>query len=269
MSTHPEQALEFALAAAKSAAGILQDYQERRDELDISEKYSNEYVSEADQEAEKAILSIIRQEFPGHAILAEESGQHKGNEWQWVIDPLDGTTNFLHGVPQYSISIALMHHMQPVAAVILDPNRQETFTAVKGKGAYLNDQVIKVSGQAHLAGALLATGTPYRKQERLDLYCEILKTYIRANTSGVRRPGSAALDLAWLAAGRFDGFWEFDLAAWDIAAGILILEEAGGRISDYQNSNDYLHNGDIVASNGLIHDEMLQKAQACLFNESQ
>ncbi len=253
---HPT--VNIAVRAARAAGDIIARNMDRIDRLKITTKKTNDFVTNVDQKAEAAIIDILQQAYPEHGILAEESGLHgEGAEYQWIIDPLDGTTNFLHGFPQFAVSIALKHKNRLETGVIYDPVSQELFTASRGEGAQLNGKKIRVSGQIGIAGSLLSTGFPYHDQSYLDTYIETMKT-LMATAAGIRRPGSAALDLAWLAAGRTDGFWEFNLNAWDIAAGILIVREAGGIITDFQGNDNYLKTGDIIAASPRVFPEMLK-----------
>jgi len=247
----------IAVRAARQAGNIVMRSFNRIDTLTITEKQVNDYVSEVDRAAEKAIIETIRRSYPHHAILAEESGQHEGNEYQWIIDPLDGTTNFLHGFPQFSISIAMQHKGQLVSAVVYDPTRDEMFTASRGNGALLNDRRLRVTEQKSLQGALLGTGIPFRDQRYVDAYLGMMKSLIR-DTAGIRRPGSAALDFAYVAAGRIDGFWELGLSVWDFAAGSLLVREAGGMVSDIRGGDRHLESGNVVAGGIRVHREMIK-----------
>jgi myo-inositol-1(or 4)-monophosphatase len=248
----------IAVRAARKAGSIVMRYFNRVDTLSIAEKRANDYVSEVDRAAEDAIIDTIRRAYPQHAILAEESGSHAGNEYQWIIDPLDGTTNYLHGLPQFSVSIALRHRQDLISAAVYDPVRDEMFTASRGNGALLNDRRLRVSDQKTLKGALIGTGIPFRDQRYLDSYLAMLKSMV-SDTAGIRRPGSAALDFAWLAAGRVDGFWELGLSAWDFAAGCLIVREAGGAVSDIRGGDRHLDSGNVIAGNVRIHREMVSR----------
>jgi len=251
--------LNIAVRAARNAGDIIVRQSTRIDELTITSKERNDYVSEVDRQAENEIMAVIRKAFPDHGILAEESGQHgSGDEFLWIIDPLDGTTNFLHGFPQYAVSIALQHKGRLEQAVIYDPMRQELFTASRGGGAQLDNRRIRVSKQTVLEGALLGTGFPYKDQQHLDTYLEMFKALI-ADSAGIRRPGSAALDLAYVAAGRFDGFWEFGLNPWDMAAGVLLVREAGGLVGDLAGGHDFMKNGNIVAAAPKLFAAMLRE----------
>lgn len=246
----------IAVRAAREGSKVLMRYFDRLDSVKIIEKKANDFVSEVDRAAEQAIIDVIRAAYPAHAILAEESGRHEGNEFQWIIDPLDGTTNYLHGFPQFSISIALKQGKDLVAGVVYDPLHDEMYTAHRGDGAYLNEKRIRVSSLKSLKGALLGTGIPFRDQRHIDAYLGMMKSLI-VDTAGIRRPGSAALDFAYLAAGRIDGFWELGLSAWDFAAGALLIMEAGGIVTDLAGGDDYLKTGNVIAGNIDIHQDML------------
>lgn len=251
--------LNIAVRAARNAGDIIVRHLNHLDRLTIASKQRNDFVSEVDRQAEDEIIAIIRKAYPHHAVLAEESGLHEGkDDFQWIIDPLDGTTNFLHGFPQFSVSIAVKHKGRLDQAVVYDPMRQELFTASRGSGAYLDNRRIRVSKQNTLTGALLGTGFPYKDQQHLDAYLEMFKALI-VDTAGIRRPGSAALDLAYVAAGRFDGFWEIGLNAWDMAAGVLLVREAGGLVGDVSGGHDFLQTGNIVAAAPKLFPLMLRE----------
>ena len=252
--------------AAREAGNILLHYFEHVDALKVTEKQAKDYVSEVDKASEQVIIDAIRKAYPDHAILAEESGSHEGNDYLWIIDPLDGTTNYLHGFPQFSISIALQHKGELESAVVFDPLRDEMFIANRGRGAFLNDRRIRVSDQKGLSGSLLGTGIPYRDQRFVDAYFGMMKALIK-DAAGVRRPGSAALDFAWLAAGRIDGFWELGLAAWDFAAGSLLIKEAGGIVTDLSGGPDHLKTGNVVAGNIKMHQAMLAEIKPFLSDD--
>ncbi len=256
----------IAARAAREAGHLLLRYFNRMENIPVEEKQANDFVTEVDRASEQIIIRAIRKAYPDHAILAEESGDHAGNDYQWIIDPLDGTTNYLHGFPQFSISIAVQHRGELVAAVVHDPLRDETFTAHKGGGAYLNEHRIRVSKRKDLHGALLGTGIPYRDQRFVDNYFGMMKALIR-DAAGVRRPGSAALDFAWLAAGRIDGFWELGLARWDFAAGALLVQEAGGVVTDLSGGDRHFETGNVVAGNVKIHPVMLKTIRPFLSEE--
>jgi myo-inositol-1(or 4)-monophosphatase len=255
--------LNIATRAARKAGDIIARFSATVDTLTISNKAENDFVSEVDHLAEQAIIQIILKAYPDHGILAEESGGQSGNEYQWVIDPLDGTTNFLHGFPQYAVSIGLRLKGRMEVAVVYDPIKQEMFTASRGRGAHLNGKRMRVSNRSSLKGALLGTGIPFRNTDNLDSYLAMLRALL-PGTAGVRRAGSAALDLAYVAAGRLDGFWEYGLNPWDMAAGILLIEEAGGIVSDFQGGFDYFESGNVVTGNPRILKAMLQSIQPCL-----
>ena len=247
--------LTIAIRAARIAGDLIQRSAENVDRLSINKKSKNDFVTEVDLIAEQEIIKIILNAYPEHSILAEESGEHKGNDYIWIIDPLDGTTNFLHGYPQYAVSIALKRKGRIEVGVIYDPLRDELFTAEKGGGAMLNNRRIRVSKQTNINEALLGTGFPFKYPEHFDSYLQMFKT-LMGNTAGIRRAGSAALDLAYLSTGRFDGFWEIGLKPWDMAAGILLVQEAGGVITDFSFENDYLKSGNLIAGNPKMHQAM-------------
>ncbi len=251
--------LNIAVRAARRAGDIIVRHIDRVQNLTVSAKSYNDFVTEVDRLAEGAIVEILRKAYPDHGILAEESGLQSGGDEQylWVIDPLDGTTNFIHGFPQYAVSIALKKRQQLDQAVIYDPLRQELFTASRGQGALLNDKRIRVSKQNSLEGALLGTGFPVRDRQHIDFYLKTFKAFYQL-AAGIRRPGSAALDLAYVASGRLDGFWEFGLQEWDTAAGALMVLEAGGMVSDFQSADNYLESGYVVAGTPRVHKEMIK-----------
>ena len=252
--------LNTAVKAARAAGKVINYGSQNLDRLTIHSKRSNDYVSEIDHKAEQAIIEILLDAYPKHAILAEESGSTGvggDSEYQWIIDPLDGTTNFLHGFPQYAVSIALLHRGQLSQAVIYDPVRNDLYTASRGRGAFLNERRIRVSKRDKLQDALIGTGFPYRDFTHLDAYTAMFRDLVQ-KSSGLRRPGSAALDLAWLAAGNTDGFFEIGLNPWDIAAGCLLILEAGGLVSDFAGEENYLQSGNVVAGNPKVFVQLLQ-----------
>ena len=240
--------LNIAVRAARNAGNIIIRNLDRLDQLSVHTKDRNDFVSEIDQQAEQEIIGTIRKAYPSHGILAEESGSQAGDDYQWIIDPLDGTTNYLHGFPQFAVSIALRHRGRQQQAVIYDPVQQELFTATRGSGAHLNDRRIRVSGRKNLEGALLGTGFPFKSQQHLDAYLDMFRALFR-KTAGIRRAGSAALDLAYIASGRLDGFWEIGLKEWDMAAGILLIQEAGGLSGDFVGGHGYMKSGNLVSAN--------------------
>ncbi|MCP4043118.1 MAG: inositol monophosphatase [Gammaproteobacteria bacterium] len=237
--------LNIAIRAARNAGNIITRNLDRVDTVTITKKGFNDFVTEIDRQAEHAIIDAIHHVYPDHAILAEESGVQGKNDHVWIIDPLDGTTNYLHGFPVFSVSIALKIRDRLECGVVYDPLRQELFTATRGQGAQLNDRRIRVSQCKSLKDALVGTGFPFREFDNLDPYLAIFRELI-TKTAGIRRAGSAAIDLAYVACGRLDAFWEFDLREWDIAAGALLIQESGGFVSDLKGGNDYLKEGDIV-----------------------
>lgn len=255
---HPT--LNTAVKAARRAGKTIVRYFDRGDTLSVGSKGFNDFVTEVDKAAEEEIIAVLRHAYPTHGILAEESGEHGGDEYQWIIDPLDGTTNFLHGFPQCAVSIALRHKNRLEQAVVFDPLRDELFTASAGDGAHLNSRRIRVSRTRKLDQSLIGTGFPFRSMEHLDSSLKTMKELV-PRTSGIRRPGAAALDLAYVACGRFDGFWETGLKPWDLAGGCLLIREAGGLVSDLDNGRGFLESGGIVAGNPAIHPLLLAVVQ--------
>lgn len=253
--------LNVAVKAARRAGQIINRAALELDNLQVARKGQSDYVTQVDRAAEDAIKEILQEAYPNHGILAEETGQTPGkSEFEWIIDPLDGTTNFIHGFPQYAISIALAQEGQVAHGVIYDPTRNELFTASKGRGAFLNDRRVRVSRADRLTDALIGTGFPYRVFDRVDAYMGAFRE-LTEKTAGMRRPGAASLDLAYVAAGRLDGFWEFGLAPWDMAAGTLMVLEAGGFVTDLGGDSDYLKTGDLVAGTPKVHTPLLQIVQ--------
>jgi myo-inositol-1(or 4)-monophosphatase len=250
--------LNTAVKAARKAGSIITRASFDLDKLTVRRKQQNDFVSEVDHAAEEAIISVLRDAYPDHGFLGEESGyKDRDADYLWVIDPLDGTTNFLHGLPQYCVSIGLLHKGSPTQAVVFDPNRNELFTATKGVGAYLNDRRIRVSRTDKIEDALMGTGFPFREIVNVDDYLRMLRNVMKT-CAGVRRPGAAALDLAWVASGRIDGFWEMGLSPWDMAAGALLIREAGGLVGDFAGEDRFLESGRIVAANGKIFAALLK-----------
>ena len=226
------------------------------DKIKVEQKGRNDYVSEVDRNAERAVIGTILKHYPDHAILAEESGQQGDSEYVWIIDPLDGTTNFLHGFPVFCVSVGLMHKNRLEHGAVYDPLRQELFTASRGQGAQLDGRRIRVSNQTLLERALIGTGFPFRDSNiPLPPYLKMLQTVL-TNTSGVRRAGAAALDLCYVAAGRLDAFWETGLSKWDMAAGALIIREAGGIISGMDGSEDFLDTGHVLTGSPRIYRDL-------------
>ncbi len=248
--------LNIAVKAARRAGGIISRASQNLDVLTIKHKSLNDLVSEVDRAAEEAIIDVIKSAYPEHAILAEESGASGDSEYVWIIDPLDGTTNFLHGFPQYCVSIGLLHKGVPTQGVIYDPTRNDLYTASRGRGAYLNDKRLRVSKRDKLIDGLIGTGFPFRMFEYLDAYNAMLKDMM-TRCAGVRRAGAAALDLAAVAAGRFDGFWEIGLSPWDMAAGVIMITESGGLVGDFEGNEKFMERGQIVAGNPKIFSQIL------------
>lgn len=240
--------LNIAVRAAHHAGDIIMRSSENAASIKVDRKGKNDFTTEVDRFAEKEIISILRNAYPSHGILAEESGYQEGDDYTWIIDPLDGTTNFLHGFPQFSVSIALKHKGRLEQAVIYDPLRQETFTATRGGGAMLGNRKIRVTDQKSLKGSLIGTGFPYKNQQHIEPYLKMFGSFFK-ESAGIRRTGSAALDLAYVAAGRLDGFWEIGLKPWDMSAGVLIVREAGGFVTDFDNGGTYLESGNLIAAN--------------------
>lgn len=246
--------LNVAVRAARRAGRIINRASLDLDTLAVARKQRNDFVTEVDQASEQAIIETLLSAYPGHSILAEESGHNANGQSDdprqadnvWIIDPLDGTTNFIHGFPQYAISIALMQKGMVTQAVVYDPSRDELFTASKGRGAFLNDRRIRVSKRIRVDESLIGTGFPFRKIDMLDRYMAIMRAVMQ-RAAGLRRPGAAALDLAYVAAGRLDGFFELGLAPWDAAAGSLLITEAGGLVGNFTADGDYLFSEQIVA----------------------
>ena len=258
--------LNIAVKAARRASAIINRAALDRTQLEIHSKRANDFVTQVDKSAEAAIIDVIRQAYPDHAILGEESGALPGktggpaksapSEYRWVIDPLDGTTNFIHGFPQYCVSIAVQHRGATQHGVIYDPGKNELFTASKGRGAFLDDRRVRVSKCVQLKDALVGTGFPFKELGRVDLYVRQMK-YLMQHSSGIRRAGAAALDLAYVAAGRLDAFWEMGLSPWDMAAGALMIQEAGGLVGDLSGDANYLESGDIAAATPKVFPQLL------------
>lgn len=250
--------LNIAVRAARAAGNQILRYVDRVDAVRVSVKQRNDFVSEVDQLAEQEIIRVLRKAYPGHAILGEESGAQTGSDdYTWIIDPLDGTTNFLHGFPQFAVSVAVQHRGQIEQGVIYDPLRNELFTATRGSGAQLNDRRLRITRKEGLEGALLGTGFPFRDARYLDAYLAMFRELLPP-TAGIRRAGSAALDLAYVAAARLDGFWEIGLKPWDMAAGVLMIQEAGGTVSDFAGGKAYLDSGNVTAGAPKVHAQILK-----------
>ncbi len=250
--------LNIAVRAARRAGSIINRAALDGSPLEVRSKRVNDFVTRIDRAAEEAIIETVRRAYPEHGFLAEESGASQpDSEYRWIIDPLDGTTNFIHGFPQYCVSIGVEHRGSLAHAVIYDPVKNELFTASKGRGAFLNDRRVRVAKCLKLQDALVGTGFPFKELTRLDRYTAQLKT-IMQSSAGVRRAGAAALDLAYVACGRLDAFWELGLAPWDMAAGALLIQEAGGLVADPEGEDGFLESGDICAATPKIFSALLQ-----------
>jgi len=250
--------LNIAVRAARKAGSIINRAALGGEGLKVRAKQANDFVTQVDQQAEEAIMGIVRNSYPEHGFHAEESGRTEGKgEYVWIIDPLDGTTNFIHGFPQYCVSIGVQHRGSLAHAVVYDPLKNELFTASKGRGAFLNDRRIRVSKCLRLEEALVGTGFPFREITRIDLYVRQLKN-LMTGSSGVRRAGAAALDLAYVACGRLDAFWELGLSPWDMAAGALLIQEAGGLVGDLEGEANYLERGEIASATPKVFPQLLE-----------
>lgn len=224
---------------------------------DVEVKGLHNFVTYVDKTSEKQIIASLQKLIPEAGFVAEEgTSTHRGNRYNWVVDPLDGTTNYIHRIPLYSVSIALMDGNQTILGVVYEPNLDECFYTWQGAPSFLNGAIIKVSGESSMSNALLATGFPYYDYGRMKGYMDLF-IYFAENTSGLRRLGSAAIDLAWTACGRCEGFYEYGLHPWDVAAGALLVENAGGKVTDFRGKNDYIFGGEMLATNKILHDEML------------
>ncbi len=252
--------LNIAVKAARAAGAIINRASMDLDILKINTKSPNDFVTEVDQMAEQVIIETILQAYPDHGILAEESGREHGakhSEFVWIIDPLDGTTNFIHGFPVYCVSIALTHRGVVQQAVVYDPTRNDLFYATKGRGAFLNDKRLRVSKRTRMGDALVGTGFPFRRGDNPKRYLKMFEE-VMSQVAGLRRPGAAALDLCYVAAGYYDAFFETGLSPWDVAAGSLIITEAGGLIGNFTGESDFLHQREVVAGNPKIYGQMVQ-----------
>jgi myo-inositol-1(or 4)-monophosphatase len=251
--------LNIAIKAARAAGSIINRASLDLDLLTISSKAPNDFVTEVDKAAENAIIDVLLQAYPGHGILAEESGSERGardSDYVWIIDPLDGTTNFIHGFPVYAVSIALAFKGQVQQAVVYDPTRNDLFFASKGRGAFRNDKRLRVSKRIRMNEALIGTGFPFRKGDNFKRYVKMFEAVMQ-NCAGLRRPGAAALDLCYVAAGYYDGFFETGLHPWDIAAGSLMITEAGGLIGNFTGEANFLYQREVVAGNPKIYGQLV------------
>ena len=258
LALHPM--LNVAVKAARAAGSIINRAALDVERLQITAKGVNDFVTEVDQAAERAIIETLLTAYPGHAILAEESGRQHGakhSEYLWIIDPLDGTTNFIHGLPVYAVSIALAFRGKVEQAVVYDPSRNDLFFASKGRGSFLNDRRLRVSKRIRIADALIGTGFPFRKGDNLARYMKMMEA-VMSQCAGLRRPGAAALDLCYVAAGWYDGFFETGLSPWDVAAGSLMITEAGGLIGNFTGESDFLYQREVVAGCPKIYGQLVQ-----------
>ena len=252
--------LNIAIKAARAAGAIINRASLDVERLTVTTKAPNDFVTEVDQAAEQAIIDIIREAYPGHGILAEESGRTQGaqhSDFVWIIDPLDGTTNFIHGFPVYAVSIALAFRGQVQQAVVYDPTRNDLFYASKGKGAYLNDRRLRVSKRTRMADALIGTGFPFRKGDNFQRYMKMFES-VMVQCAGLRRPGAAALDLCYVAAGYYDAFFETGLSPWDVAAGSLMVTEAGGLVGNFTGEADFLYQREVIAGTPRIYGQLVK-----------
>ena len=255
MSHHP--LLNIAVRAARQAGNVIARSIDRFDAFTVSEKAANDLVTDIDRIAERRIIDTIRRSYPDHAFLAEESGAHGRNDFEWIVDPLDGTANFVHGFPHVAVSIGVRRRGRMEHGVVFDPLRRELFTASRGSGARLDDRRIRVGTKSSLRGAMLGSGFVTREPHRLDPYLATLKA-LMSGSARIRFGGAAALDLAYVAAGRLDGFWELGLAPWDVAAGALLVQEAGGIVTEPSGGDDYIRSGDVAAANPKVLRAMLR-----------
>lgn len=258
--------LNIALRAARAAGDIIVRSMDRLDSLSVNEKDSKDYVTQVDKAAERAIVNTILKAYPDHGIQGEEgtqvTGTGEGADYLWVIDPLDGTTNYIHGIPHFAVSIACVYRGRLEHAVVYDPMQDEEFTASRGRGATLNGRRLRVTKRNNLTHAVLATGFPFRdgQMEHIDNYLAMFRS-LAEQSAGIRRAGAASLDLAYVAAGRYDGFWEYGLSEWDMAAGALLIQEAGGLISDFAGGHQFLEKGHVVAGNPKCFKAILTSIQ--------
>lgn len=253
-----EKVFELAVNAAEAAGQIALDYFNKKIKIEYKDDMSNNLVTEVDKKAEKCIIDMIKKEFPDHTFLAEESGETGSvSNVRWIIDPLDGTVNYAHGIPIFSVSIGVELDNEIIVGVVYDPTRDEMFTAKKGEGAFLNGEKIQVSGAIELDKSMLVTGFPYNVKENPYNCVGLFSDFLFASRA-LRRLGSAALDTCWVASGRFDGFYEVTLKPWDIAAGSLIVTEAGGKVTNFFSDNFNVYEKSFIATNGKIHKQMME-----------
>lgn len=252
--------VNIAIKAIRNASKIILRATDRLDTIRIEEKNHNDFVTDIDQQAEQIIIQTIHESYPDHAILGEESGASGTSDYTWIIDPIDGTSNFLHGHPHFCTAIGIKYKNRIEHGIIYDHLRQELFTATFGGGSFLNDRRIRVATRKQFAGSLIATGFGNKTIKNIEIYLKILAA-ILPQAAGIRRSGSAALDAAYVACGRVDGFWEMNLAPWDIAAGALIIQEAGGIVTDFEGTSNYLTTGNLIAGNQYLSKTILEVVQ--------
>ncbi len=251
--------LNIGIRAARAAGNVITRNMDRVDTLQIDNKGRNDYVSDVDRAAEAEVINVLKKAYPNHAVLGEESGLigDTDAEYCWIVDPLDGTTNFIHGYPYFSVSIALLHKNRIDQGIVYNPVSQELFTASRGEGAWLNNKRLRVSKTKHIETALIGTGFPYRVGQDLDFYQRTLRHYTE-KSGGIRRAGSVALDLANVASGRLDGVWMYGINFWDVAAGALLVREAGGLINDLHGLDNWKDSGELIAATPKVHHQMLE-----------
>lgn len=250
-------AINIAIKAARAAGQVIMRSLPKRDSLPIIEKAQNDFATEVDRLAEQTILRELKRAFPTHAFLAEESGATGKSRYLWVVDPLDGTSNYIRGFPHFSVSIALTYDGDPVLGVVFDPLRDELFTAERGRGAVMNDRKLRIGTRKDLQGCLLTTGFPFRDKQHMESHMAMTRS-LMDQAEDIRRTGSAALDLAYVACGRFDGYYELGIKPWDIAAGVLLVREAGGKCWDWRGGEKFMDLGHIVAGNLKVGEDMLK-----------
>jgi myo-inositol-1(or 4)-monophosphatase len=256
MSEQTQKFMDVAEKAANAAGRFLMDNLGKINPTDVEEKANNSFVTHVDKKSEEIIIDQIKAHFPDHSIVAEEGGkQQMKSDFTWLIDPLDGTTNFIQGLPHFSVSIAIQYQEQTIAGVVYNPNQNEFFSAQFDKGAYLNQKPISVNSETDFGRAILATGFPHQSKRYLPQYLPAFQEMM-LKCSGIRRWGSAAMDLCYTACGRFSGFWELGLSPWDIAAGSLIVQEAGGIVTDFWGNSDYLKNGFVIAGSEAVWNQL-------------
>ncbi len=253
--------VNIAVRAARNAGSIIARHVDRLDRIRVESKGLNDFVSDVDRMAEQEVIQVLQKAYPDHAIIGEETGRHGEADYRWIIDPLDGTTNFLHGLPHFAVSIALEHKGRLEVGVIYDPMRQELFSAARGEGASLDGRKLRMRPQKSFSGRLIGTGFPFRRPQHMDAYLNMFRG-VSKRAADLRRAGSAALDLAYVAAGRLDGYWEIGLHPWDLAAGALLVREAGGVVGDFTGGENFMDSGNIVAGSPKLFHDLMQEVQS-------